>query len=134
MRRITLSQIIHLFAGILILMHGFSSFEDSEFKLATGYFCIAIVSLLVAGLDKYVNKKFNRADVAFFLLESITLLYSAWDYKMEGKNSMFYIIAVFGILYIILSFATLIFSGNHKNHASSHRPRKRKKIKRSATS
>jgi hypothetical protein len=129
MKRITLAQITHLVGSILILIHAFSSFEDKDFKAAAGYFCVAIFALLVAGLDKYIAKRFNQADVAFFLLEGVTLLYSGWDYKMEGNLIMFYTLTFFGGLYFIISFASLLFADNHKKYHHSRRRHSKQRIK-----
>jgi hypothetical protein len=129
MKRITLAQITHLVSSVLILIHAFSSLEDGEIKAAVGYFCIAIFALLVAGLDRYIAKRFNQADVPFFLLEAVTLLYSAWDYRIEGNTTLFYTMAIFGSLYVILSFASLLLSDNHKKQHKSRRRGSKRRVK-----
>jgi hypothetical protein len=133
MKRITLTQTTHLVGSTLILIHAFSSLEDMELKAAAGYFCIAIFALLVAGLDKFIAKRFNQADIAFFLLEAVTLLYSAWDYKIESNIVLFYTMAIFGSFYLILSFASLLLSHNHKKPQRSRRHRSKRRVKHPST-
>jgi len=78
----------------------------------------------VAGLYKSINRQFHQADVAFFLLEAVTIFYSGWDYNEKGHKALFYIMAIIAALYFLFAFACMIFyDTHHKKHASdkSHR-------------
>ena len=119
-------QVWHLFAGLLILMHGFASFEENDFKSAGGYIGVALLALVVAGVHKYIDRSFNNADVAFFLLEAVTLSYSAWDYGEEDKKVLSYFIGAAAILFFIMAIVSLISTDEHgRKRSRKHHHRRR---------
>lgn len=127
MKKGKLKQAGHLLAGLLILVHGFAAFEEKDFKAAAGYLVVAVIALIVAGLHKFINRTFNQADLAFFFLEAATLLFSAWEYREEGRLVLSYFIAAAGIGYFIWAFFTLIFKDDHHGeHHSSQRSSRRR--------
>ncbi len=119
MKKGKLKQAGHLLAGVLLMIHGFASFEDKDFKAAAGYLGVAILALMIAGLHKFINRTFSQADVAFFLLEAVTLFYSAWEYRDEERFALSYFITAAGIGYFIWAFFSLIFKDDHRGHGSS---------------
>lgn len=127
MKRGKLKQTGHLLAAILIMIHGFASFEDKDFKAAAGYLGVAVLALIVAGLHKFINRTFSQADVAFLLLESVTLFYSGWEYREEGRFALSYFIIAAAIGYFIWAFFSLIFKDDHRGHSSSQGKRKKQR-------
>ncbi|MCW3106658.1 MAG: hypothetical protein JWQ09_1164 [Segetibacter sp.] len=128
MKREKLQQVIHLTAGIITLVYGFDSFEAGDFSSATYYLSLAIIFLIVAGSHKWISQKFMKADVAFYLLEAATIIYSGWHYKSKGHPYLFYIMAVAGTLYFIYAIISLLSEEKPK-----HRSRKRKRRSHSSS-
>lgn len=119
--------LLHLIAGIIVLFHGFDSFESGDLHSASAYLGLAILYLLVAGLHKSITNRFLHADSAFYLLESITILYSGWHYKTLNHIYIFYFLSLAGGAFFILSLLSF-------NNADKPRQRKKHKKRRKRSS
>ena len=125
MKKDKLQQLIHLVAGIIVLIYGFDSFEAGDFLSATVYLTMAIIFLIVSGTHKWIMQKFMKADVAFFLLESATILYSGWRYKLHGHLYLFYTMLAAATLYFVFAVASLFAKDKPKRHSRKRKRRKR---------
>ena len=125
MKREKLLQLAHIAAGIITLIYGFDSFEAGNFSYAAYYLSLAIIFMIVAGSYSWIAKKFMKADVAFFLLESTTIIYSGWLYKLKGHQYLFYTMVAAGALYFIFAIISL-FSKEKTKHRSRTKKRKRR--------
>lgn len=123
MKREKRQQLAHLVAGAVTLVYGFGTFEKGDFSLASYYLTAAIIFMIVAGSHKWIVKKFMSADVAFFLIESATILYVALHYKASGYVYLSYAISLIGLLYFVFATITL-FLKEKPRHRSKHRRRR----------
>ncbi|HEX8459799.1 MAG TPA: hypothetical protein VF623_00150 [Segetibacter sp.] len=120
-------QLAHLTAGIITLIHGFDTFGTGDFKSAGGYLSLAVLFILVAGVNKWMSKQFLQANVAFFLLEAVTIIYSGWHYNTKGHKVFFYLMAAAGIVYFVLALLNI-------NSAERTGKKRRSKKRRSSSS
>jgi hypothetical protein len=118
-------QLGHLIAGLLILAHGFASFEASDFKSAGGYIGVALLAFIVAGLYKRIERSFHNGDVAFYLLEAVTLSYSAFHYQEESKVFLSYFTGTAAVLFFIVAIVCLSINDEPKRKRSRRYRRKR---------
>jgi hypothetical protein len=121
MNKQRVNELAHVFAGLILLFHGFDAFEAGDFKSASGYLSLGLLYMVVAGLHKTISKKFVQGNAAFFLLESVTIVYSGWHYKTKGHPYLYYLMTAAGIMFFILSCHSFI---------SEDKPRKKKHRKR----
>lgn len=119
--------LMHLIAGLIVLFHGFDSFESGDFKSASAYLGFAILYMLVAGLHRSIIKRFLQADTAFFLLEAITILYSAWHYKTLNHLVLYYLLAAAGLTFIVLSLSS-VNDADKPRRKNKRKRRKRNKL------
>jgi uncharacterized membrane protein HdeD (DUF308 family) len=125
MKKRQFKQAGHLLAGVLILVHGIAAFRQRDFEAAVVYLVIAILVLAIAVSHRYMNQRFRRVDVAFFLLEAATLIFSAWEYRAEKGYILSYLMFAVGIGYAIWACLTLIFEDSHgRRRFSPERHRK----------
>jgi peptidoglycan/LPS O-acetylase OafA/YrhL len=124
MKREKLEQLAHIVAGGLILIYGFQSFEAGEFIIASYYLSLAIIFMLVAGAHTWISQKFLGADVAFFLLEACTIVYTGWHYKTRGHEVIFYIMFAAGLLYFVFALISISYVEKPKRKKSKKRRRK----------
>lgn len=115
MKKNKIHQLLHLVAGIITLVYGFDTFEAGDFLSATYYLSLAIIFLIVAGSHTWISQKFLQADVAFYLVEGITIIYSGWLYKIKGHLFLFYIMSAAGGFYLIFSLIRFFFEEKPKH-------------------
>lgn len=120
-----LKQLGHLIAGIITLIYGFENFESGAFLSSAYYLSLAIIFLIVAGSHKWIAEKFLMADVAFYLLESATIIYSGWNYKLKGHHYLFYTMLFAGLVFFIFAILSLKTEDKPKRRRSKSRKRKR---------
>ena len=113
----------HIIAGVITILIGFDAFELKEFLLAGFFLFLALVFILVAAIHPWMTKKFIKADVAFFLLEATTIIYSSWHFKLKGDTFMFVATAFVGAIYFVFSILSLLTQEKSRHHS---RRRKRK--------
>lgn len=121
-------QILHMVAGILVIVFGFHSFESRNFSSAAYYLTLAIIFLIVAGAHPWVIDKCRNADVAFNLLESVTLIYSGFLYKDRGDQILFYLITLAGCFFT----ASAIHNFFSRSHFKYKSPRRKKRNRHSS--
>lgn len=126
MKKDKLLQLFHLIAGLIILSHGFELFEDADTSSTSIYLSLGASFLLIAGLHKWLNKSFQQADVAFFLIESVALAYSAWHYYEIENVILPYLLGFAALVYLIIALYVFIYHSD-KVKRPSGRKRKRKK-------
>ena len=115
------NELGHLLAGLILLFHGFDSFEIRDYRSASLYLFLGLLFMVIAGLQKSISKKFIQGNAAFFLVESFTILYSGWHYKSKGHPYLFYLFTAAGIMFFVFSCRSFILED---------KPRKRKSRKR----
>lgn len=113
--------VFHIIAGLIVLYHGFESFEKANFLSAAEYLGSSLLFFIVAGLHKPFNNRFHYADTAFFCLESITILYSGWHYKTIGNNFIYILHVIAGIGFFILAI---------ESYYNADKPRRKHKRRR----
>jgi hypothetical membrane protein len=118
-------QAWHLFAGLLVLMPAFSSFEGGDFKSAAGYFAVAMLALIAAGVHKHIERNFQSADIPFFLLEAITLSYSAWHYREEGRQFLSLLVGAVAVVFLFLAIKCVMTSDEPRKKRSRKHFQKR---------
>jgi len=127
MKKSKLRQLAHLLAGVLVLNHGLDAFEKSDLASAAVYLGISVFFLIIAGLHTVIISRFRRADQTLFLLESLALFYSAWQYTRQGNRPLFCFMAVAGIVFFV-------FAMKSKNDRKKHHLGKRKKMRGTGSS
>lgn len=126
MNKQKLQQLAHLAGGLIIMVHGFETFEEGDFKASAGYLGASIAIMVLAGWHKTIVQRFLQGDVAFFLLEAMIMVYSAWHYKTKGSEISFYIMATFAVLFFLFSIIS-ISKNSDMPRRSRRSKRKRKK-------
>lgn len=121
-----IQQLGHVVAGLIIMVHGFDSFESGDFKSAGSYLGVAILFILLAGWHKSVTQRFLQGDAAFFLLEAVIMFYSAWDYSTKGKTGLFYGMAVAGVIFVIFALISIKLSADMPKKRKSRRKKRRR--------
>ncbi len=119
-------QLAHTIAGIITLIYGFDTFEQGD--SAAAYLGLAVLFMIVAGIHKWIVKQFMQADAAFFLLEAVTIIYTAWHYKIKGHQYLYYAIALAGSAYFIFCIFSLITESKHGRRHSGRRKRRRSSV------
>lgn len=115
--------LLHIVAGFFILYRGFESFEKGQLLTAAVYFILSLLCILISAIHKNITKKFVQADTAFFLLESLTLFYSAWHYKLLVTNIISFIYGLAGITFLVFSILSIT---DHEKPRSKRKSRRRR--------
>lgn len=123
MNKENIKGLMHIAGGLLVLYRGFEKFENGKLLPAALFMTFAIICILVAAIHKSITRRFVQADTAFFLLESLTLLYSAWHFKSLEQNILYFIYGILGITFLIFS----LLSINDAEKPRSKRRRKHRK-------
>ena len=129
MKREKLLQLAHIAAGIITLSYGLHCFEVGNFSTAAYYLLFAIIFMIVAGCYEWILQNFMKADIAFFLLEATTILYSGSLYKLTGHNYLFYTMAAAACLYFLFA---IISAAEKEKTKQMPRKRTRKRRRRSS--
>ena len=108
MKRHTQKQILHLFAGLLIVVLAFHFFEREDVIHATILFGAGCVFLILAGAHTWIDKNIRRISSFFFFLEAITFYYAANHYKAIGRNQYFNWLIAASIIFIILGLLYIV--------------------------
>lgn len=116
-------QLGHLIAGLIIIVHGFDTLERGDIFSAAAYFSLAIMFMIVAGAHKNIRRSFMQSDVAFFLLEAVTIFYSGWHYKQTGMPVLYYAMLTAGVSFMV--FATFSMETDERPRRHSRRRRHR---------
>ncbi len=103
MKKEKVKQFIHLFAGFILLVHGFQAFEREDLVIAFIFVGFSIVTMVVASLQLWLEEKIRKADAFFFMLEGLVIYYSAWNYWIEKGKWMAVITAALATFYVFYS-------------------------------
>lgn len=127
MDKAKLKVLLHTVAGLFVLYRGLECFETGKLLPAALYLGFAIICILVAALHKSISRRFVQADTAFFLIESLTLLYTAWHYKSLSINVLYFIYGITGLIVITFSILSI-------NDAEKPRPKYKSRRRRKGSS
>ncbi len=127
MKNKKLKGFLHSIAGLFVLYHGFESFEKGKLLPAFAYIGFAIICILVAAMHKSITRRFLQADTAFYLLEALTILYSAWHYKWLNNNPAYYIFGITGIAFLVFTIMSINTGDSRSSSSKSRRKRRRHK-------
>lgn len=130
MNKEKLQQLAHLIAGLITISYGFDTFEKGDLLQAATFLSIAIIFMIVAGLHKSISKKLLQSDVAFFLLEALTIFYAGYNYKLNGKMWLYYGMAIAGVAYIIFALLSLNLEEQPNKKHRSRKSRRRSHSKK----
>jgi cell division protein FtsW (lipid II flippase) len=120
MKRHTQKQLLHLFAGLLIVVLAFHFFEREDVIHATILFGAGCLFLILAGAHTWIDKNIRRISSFFFFLEAITFYYAANHYKAIGRNEYFNWLIAASILFIVLG---VIYIATKKRKGKRHKSR-----------
>ena len=123
MKRHTQKQIIHLFAGLLIVVLAFSFFEKEDVIQATVLFGAGCLFLILAGAHTWIETNIRRISSYFLFLEAATFFYAARHYKTIGHNQFYTGLMITSGLFILLGIFYLVTKKNHKR--TKHRSKRR---------
>ncbi|MDB5248457.1 MAG: hypothetical protein JWQ40_2851 [Segetibacter sp.] len=126
MNKEKLQQLGHLLAGLIVMIHGFDSFESGDYKPAAGYLGVAVLFMLLAGWHKSITQQFLQGDVAFFLLEAVIMFYAAWDYSNKGHTVMFFGMAIAGAVFVIFALVSILLNNDMPSRNKSRRKKRRR--------
>lgn len=130
MNKEKLQQLAHLIAGLLTISYGFDTFEKGDLLQAATFLSIAIIFMIVAGLHKSISKKLLQSDVAFFLLEGLTILYAGYNYKLNGNMWWYYGMAIAGVAYIVFALLSINMDERPNKKQRSRKSRRRSHSKK----
>ncbi|HEX8331250.1 MAG TPA: hypothetical protein VF622_01440 [Segetibacter sp.] len=120
MKRHTQKQILHLFAGLLIVALAFHFFEREDVIHATVLFGAGCVFLILAGAHTWIDTNIRRISSFFFFLEAITFYYAANHYKAIGHNEYFNLLLAASIIFVALG---IIYMMTKKRKGKKHKSR-----------
>jgi membrane-bound ClpP family serine protease len=123
MKRHTQKQILHLFAGLLIVVLAFHFFEREDVIHATVLFGSGCLFLVLAGAHTWIDKNIRRISSFFFFIEAVTFYYAANHYKSIGRNQYFNLLVGTAIVFVLLGFLYIVTkkkkARKHKSRSSS---------------
>jgi FtsH-binding integral membrane protein len=108
MKRHTQKQLLHLFAGLAIIVLAFNFFEREDVIHATILFGSGCVFLILAGAHTWIDKNIRRISSFFFFLEAITFFYAANHYKSIGKNQFYTALIIASIVFVLLGILYIV--------------------------
>lgn len=123
MKRHTQKQLLHLFAGLLIVVLAFYFFEREDVIQATILFGAGCLFLILAGAHTWIEKNIRRISSYFFFLEAATFYYAANHYKSIGQSKFFNLLIGASILFVILGFVYILTK--KKKYKSRSRSKRR---------
>ena len=126
MNKAKVKVLLHTVAGLFVLYRGLECFETGKLLPAAVYLGFAIICILVSALHKSITRRFVQADTAFFLIESLALLYTAWHYKSMNQNVLSFIYGMVGLTLITFSILSI-------NDAEKPRPKYKSRRRRSGS-
>lgn len=132
MNKEKLQQLAHLVAGIILLLQGFNWFEEGISLSVSMYLLVAAMVLLIAGMHKWVQRKFSSGEAAFFLCEAAAFGYAAVNNHEDGYQALWIIFLILAIIYTAIAVATFSVwqRQGHGHHRKSRRRRRRIKTGR----
>jgi membrane-bound ClpP family serine protease len=120
MKRHTQKQILHLLAGLAIIVLAFNFFEREDVIHATILFGSGCVFLILAGAHTWIDKNIRRISSYFFFIEAVTFYYAANHYKTIGRNQFYTALIVAAIVFALLG---VIYKVTKKSKQKRSRPR-----------
>ena len=108
------------------MVQGFEAFESSDYNSAGLYLTVSIFFLIVAGLHKKFLQQFVGGSVAFFILEAVTILYSAGHYKATGHHFVYFSLCAAAGFYVLFALASIRINRDRprKRRSRSHKRRR----------
>ncbi len=124
MKRHTQKQILHLFAGLLIVVLAFYFFEREDVIQATILFGSGCVFLILAGAHTWIDNNIRRISSFFFFLEAFTFFYAANHYKSIGQNQVYKLLIGASVVFVILGF---VYIATKKKKTKKYKSRSKSK-------
>ena len=121
MKRHTQKQLIHLFAGLLIVGLAFYFFEREDVLQATILFGSGCVFLILAGAHTWIEKNIRRISSYFFFLEAATFYYAAKHYQSLGHEEPCRWLLAASILFVLLAILYLVTKKRTKSRSRSRK-------------
>jgi hypothetical protein len=126
MKREKLQQLAHLVAGVATLVYGFDTFEKGDFIGASCYLTLGLLILIVAGAHTWMATKFIRGDIAINLLEVLTIIYAARNYKNKAHDFLYYSMMLVGVMYFVLAVIHLFLSAETRSRSYKRKKKRRR--------
>ena len=118
MKRHTQKQLLHLLAGLIIVVIAFNFFERNDIIQATVLFGTGCVFLILAGAHTWIDKNIRRISSFFFFIEAVIFYYAATHYKNIGSNQYNKLILGVAVIYILLG---IVYVLTRKNKSKKYR-------------
>ena len=114
-------QILHFFAGAVLLPVAFKLFESRKFSLSVLLLLAGILFLLICASLDFLEKKVGNIVKLTFLIEAAALLFTAYLQLSFGKKMPAIALATAGIFYFFVFLYYLYEKDKHKKHHKKHR-------------
>lgn len=101
-------QLAHLIAGVILILHGFSIFENARYLPATGYLAMGIAFVIVAGVHKSLLQVFMQGDTAIFLLEALMFFLAGYSFKATAGFWHYFFTLLAAVYFIVACFSVQI--------------------------
>jgi len=94
-------KLLHLFAGIIIVLHGYEKIESDHLSSAIFFFLSGAVFLLVAIFHHKIAHRLRSIDGVFAIIEGLLALVVAIDFFMEHKHYIQYAYLLVTVVYFV---------------------------------
>lgn len=103
-----LQRIGHVLAGIVILLHGYTAFEDHHQSWWV-FILLGTCFIAVALFHHRIKQRYKAVDGLLFMIEGISLAIIANDYHHAGKQYLPVVYALCAGTYVCLSLYTTLY-------------------------
>ncbi len=124
MNKENLKPICHLLGGLLIIVIAFQFFEKEILNLSIVYIILGCLLLIVAGLNKWIEKHIKKFSVLFFLIEAGAFYYASKN-QLEAEDSIVHSMLVAATYVYILLALFFLFTKNSSEQKHSKKRRGR---------
>lgn len=117
-------QILHFFAGAVLLPTAFKLFESKKFTYSVILLLAGISFLLVSASLDFLEKKIGNIIKLAFLAEAVILLFAGYIQLSLSKKMPAIAFATAGFLYFLFFLYYLYDKDKHKKHHKKHHSHK----------
>ena len=94
----------HIIAGVVVLLHGATEFEEYQVAFGIFYILFGIAFISLALMHRRLEHRFPDISTYFFFIEGLILFLTAFKYIHEHKQYLQYAYFLSGIIYFVVGY------------------------------
>jgi hypothetical protein len=98
------NKLLHLFAAIIIIFHGFEKIESDHIHSAIFFLCSGTVFLLLAIFHHKIAHRLRSVDAIFSIIEGLLAVTVSIDFFNEHKHYIQYAYILAAVVYFVRAF------------------------------